>query len=159
MPSIAVGILRQEVDSLVRAIFLLALSDGSLRDNLIAAALSGRQWSMPNAKGKLVKITDRQMVDLADQLNGWTASVYKFGCSFIHLSNFHDHLAIDPFKALPQSERDDIVKHLRAYHGGPRGADPSFGDIVAMVPEVFNKVAGNLECYLGQLERGEALGD
>ena len=40
-------------------------------------------WQRENGRGR---VTDREMVDLANRLQGWTASVYEFGRGFIHLS-------------------------------------------------------------------------
>ncbi len=34
-------------------------------------------------------MTGREMVEILNQSQGWTQSVYKFGCAFIHLINFH----------------------------------------------------------------------
>ncbi len=97
------------------------------------------------------------MVELTNRLHGWTKSVYEFGCAFIHLSNLHDYLSRDPLAQIAQSERDAILGHLRAYHGGPTEAQPTFGDIVPFLPRVFEKIAGNLECYVKDLEQNGTL--
>ena len=70
-------------------------------------------------KGKERQITDREMVELANLLQGWTKSVYKFGCPFIHLSNSHAYNSKNPFESLPDTEKEDILSHMRHYHGGP----------------------------------------
>ena len=44
---------------------------------------------------------------------------------------------------------------MRSYHGGPIEDDPSFADISRYLPAVFEKVSGNLECYLKSLENNE----
>jgi hypothetical protein len=77
------AVLRQELDSMVRCIFLLSVSDRHYRNRLIADAVNGRQWRAQDGKGKL---TDRDMVELSSKLHGWTRNVYAFGCGFIHLS-------------------------------------------------------------------------
>jgi hypothetical protein len=148
--SVTVGILRQELDSLTRVVYLLSLKDRRQRARLIADSVEGRRWR--NSSGKT--ITDREMVNLANRLTGWAASVYRFGCAFIHLSNFHDHLARDPFKALPASERRDILSHIEHYHGSLRTKTPGIEDLVPLIPRVFDKVASKLHSYLGTLERG-----
>ncbi len=147
------GILRQELDSMIRVIFLLSLSDSTRRNSLIDDAVNGRIWKK-NAKGR---ITDREMIELADRLHSWSRSVYRFGCAFIHLSSLHDYRERDPFDRLSQEERTDLLQHLRYYHGGPDSDVPTFQDIVCYLPSVFEKVAGNLEYYLHQLELGEQL--
>lgn len=102
-------------------------------------------------------MTDREMVDLAQRLQGWTQSVYKFGCAFVHLSNFHNHLTEDPFDKLQMSEKQDILSHMRCYHGGPCHDNPDMAELALYVPRVFDKIASNLECYIGQLEHGKTL--
>ncbi len=139
---------------MVRVIYLLAQSDHSYRQRLIAASVNGQRWRRRNTKGY---VTDREMVDLSQHLHGWTASVYKFGCGFIHLSNLHDHKARDGFLAIDPPERADIIRHLRNYHGGPTEPNPTFVDLVPFFPRVFEKIADNLECYVQSLESGDDL--
>ncbi len=59
-----------------------------MRQHFINQTLRNERWTHPNSK-KIV--TDRQMVDLTDKLHGWTNSVYKLGCAFIHLSPLADY--------------------------------------------------------------------
>lgn len=102
-------------------------------------------------------MTDREMVDLSQRLHGWTESVYRFGCGFIHLSQNHDYHAADPLRALPSSEREWILQHIRSYHGGPATPDPSFEDVARFFPQVLEKIAENLEFYLKDIESGRSL--
>jgi hypothetical protein len=148
-----VAILRQELDSMVRVIYLLSIADKPFRQQLVEASVNGVKWTV---KGKSACITDREMVELAQSLHGWTQSVYKFGCAFIHLSSFHDYENRDPLLALPRDEKAAILKHMRAYHGGPTSSEPTFEDLLPYFPQVFEKVAGNVECYVQKLEAGEA---
>lgn len=148
--SVAVGILRQELDSMVRVMYLLSLKDQGERRRLIEDSVRGRRWRGANGR----TITDREMVRLANALNGWAESVYRFGCAFIHLSNFHDRLARDPFKALPTSEQREIIEHVEHYHGHLATKTPAMEDLLPLIPRVFTKVADNLRCYLDSLERG-----
>ena len=143
----AVGILRQELDSMVRVIYLLSVTDRVRRAQLISAAANGRKW-----KGaKSGRVTDREMVDLAQKLHGWTGSVYRFGCAFIHLSSYHDYKSRDPIEGLDAQERTDLLHHMRYYHGGPPNDDFTFSDLAPFLPVVFEKIASNLECYVGEL--------
>ncbi|WP_349741367.1 hypothetical protein [Roseateles cavernae] len=143
-----ISVLRQEIDSMVRVVYLLAQSTHR-RDELIAAAVSGTKWSQP---GSRAAVTDREMVELAQSLQGWTQSVYKFGCAFIHLSNLHDYNDRDPLELLPHQERMDILGHCRHYHGGPDSRDATFVDLMPYLPRVLEKIAANLSCYLVDLE-------
>ncbi|MGD2207471.1 MAG: hypothetical protein PVH17_11905, partial [Anaerolineae bacterium] len=116
---------------MIRVIYLLSLSDIAYRNELIRASIDGHRWT---AKGSNRRITDREMVDLANQLQGWTESVYRFGCAFIHLSRFHDHQARDPMDMISDDEKEAVLKHMRHYHGGPHGSDPRFNDLIPYLP-------------------------
>lgn len=144
-----VAVLRQELDSMVRVIYLLT-QDTERRATLIEASVRGEKWIQPNSHAS---VTDKEMVDLAQNLQGWTRSVYKFGCAFIHLSGLHDYNDRDPLEQLPLQEREDILGHCRNYHGGPHGDDAKFSELVPYMPRVLEKIAGNLECYLNNLEQ------
>lgn len=146
-----VSVLRQELDSMVRVIYLLA-QDTERRDLLIEASVKGEKWFQERSRAA---VTDREMVDLAQTLQGWTQSVYKFGCAFIHLSGLHDYNDRDLLSQLPSQERSDILEHCRHYHGGPVADDADFGALVQYLPRVLEKIASNLECYLEALEHGE----
>lgn len=152
LPGMMASILRQELDSMVRAIYLLTIIDLEERKRLMMQTLSGEVWTIPTSRGRQRKITDRDMVELSNRLQGWTLSVYKFGCAFIHFSNFHDYSVSNPFESLSQIEQSDILNHLRYYHGGPHSNNPSFEELSQYFPRVFEKIAGNLECYISSLE-------
>ena len=146
-----VAVLRQELDSMVRVIYLLT-QDIDRRNKLIEASVRGEKWSQQNSRAS---VTDKEMIDLAQNLQGWTRSVYKFGCAFIHLSGLHDYNDRDPLEQLPLQERDDILEHCRYYHGGPHDNNAKFSELIPFLPRVLEKIAGNLECYLGYLEQGK----
>ena len=146
-----VAVLRQELDSMVRVIYLLT-QDIERRSILIEASVKGEKWNQPNSRAS---VTDKEMVDLAQNLQGWTRSVYKFGCAFIHLSGLHDYNDRDPLKQLPLQEREDILEHCRNYHGGPHDNNAKFSELIPYLPRVLEKIAGNLGCYLNYLEQGK----
>lgn len=146
-----VSVLRQELDSMVRCVYLLT-QDLPRRALLIDASVRGEKWSQ---EGSRAKVTDREMVELAQSLQGWTQSVYKFGCAFIHLSGLHDYNDRDPLAQLPAEERQDILQHCRYYHGGPHPGAERFNDLVPYLPRVLEKISANLECYLAALDKGE----
>lgn len=154
--SLAVGILRQELDSLVRTIYLLE-QPRNVRAPLIALSVTGQRWRSTNAEGKTRIITDRDMVDFAEgRLDGWVGRVYDFGCRFIHLSSAHDYLARDPFQALPIDDRRALASYLTNYHGaGPNGTgasvDSTFDDIAAYAPRALEKIASHLDTYVERL--------
>lgn len=146
-----IAVLRQELDSMVRVIYLLKQGP-ERRELLISDSVRNKKWTR---EGSRAKISDKDMVDIAQSLQGWTQSVYKFGCAFIHLSSLHDYNDRDPLLQLPDEERRDIIEHCRHYHGGPSIGVVRFGDLVPYLPRVLKKISENLECYLKALETGE----
>jgi hypothetical protein len=144
-----IATLRQELDSLIRCIFLLAIKDRSYRSRLVADAVNGRKWRRIDGKGK---VTDREMVELSNQLHGWTQSVYSFGCAFIHLSQFHDYEDRNPISTLDSAELAAINHHLNHYHGVTMNSETRLYDLARVLPAVFQKIASNLECYVERLE-------
>jgi len=151
-----IAILRQELDSMIRVIYLLSISDKDRRTELIRASVEGRPWTK---QGSRRRITDREMVKLASKLHGWAESVYRFGCGFIHLSRFHDYRERDPMEAITSEERIAVLKYMRSYHGGPLTATPTFDDLLPYLPMVFEKITSNLEYYIEQLESGEEISE
>lgn len=137
------SVLRQELDSMVRVIYLLSCSN-ERRLSLVKKTLNGTKWN----------VTDREMVDFSNQYFGWTKSVYKFGCAFIHLSQFHDYLAENPFTKMEPAETLTIKQHLNSYHGFNLEDDLSFQTLGRYILPVFEKISGNLECYIEDLESG-----
>jgi hypothetical protein len=142
---------------MIRVIYLLAVTDLTERQRLIDSTLRGEKWKIRTKKSKWRDVTDREMVDFAQHLQGWTQSVYKFGCAFVHLSDFHNHHAQNPFDKLMESEKQNILLHMRYYHGGPRHDDPDMTEFSSYVPQVFEKISNNLECYLNELEHDKTI--
>lgn len=145
-----VAVLRQELDSMVRVIYLLH-QDEERRAILLENSINGERWSRP---GSRCVVTDKEMVDQAQTLQGWTRSVYKMGCAFIHLSCLHDYNDRDPLTLISSEERDDILDHCNYYHGGPDGNNITFSELVPYLPRVLVKIADNLRSYLDALEHG-----
>jgi hypothetical protein len=147
-PGHQVGVLRQELDSMVRAIWLGHCDDSERQRLAVLFQQSGEFRAISGGR-----ITDAEMVALANGLHGWTQRVYKFGCSFIHLSLAHDFKNQDPFAALSQTDRQEIIDHVSHYHMYPLPSDFRFDDLLPILPFVFSKIRGNLECELAALER------
>ncbi|PXY02927.1 hypothetical protein DF185_02200 [Marinifilum breve] len=149
------SVLRQELDSMVRVIYLINIPDISQRELLVNKTLNGEKWTFINHNNKVQTITDRDMVNLASQLRGWTQNVYKFGCAFIHLSNFHSYLTEDPFSSLTDSEKEDIVNQLNNYHFAGLTKDSKMNDIIPYLPNVMDKITANFEYDICKLENNE----
>ena len=149
----SISILRQELDSLIRVIFLLTINDLDYRNNLMCLFNAGHMWLNENNR----RSTERQMVEIAYQLHGWAKLVYKFGCGFIHLSNLHDYYTTDPIEHISEIEKNDIIRYMNQYHNANLSDDVTFQDIMYYVLPIFEKIKGNLECYLEPLENNEIL--
>ncbi|WP_230280749.1 hypothetical protein [Croceicoccus sp. Ery15] len=146
-----VAVLRQELDSMVRSIYLIA-QPLERRNLLIDALVNGEKWTR---EGSRAKVTDRELVDFARNLQGWAQNVYKFGCAFIHLSILHDYNNSDPLEHLTSNERSELFEYCRFYHSGPPAGFEQFTDLVPYFPKVLEKISANLDCYLEVLERNE----
>ena len=151
----AISILRQELDSMVRVIFLLDEPDLSIRSHFMVQTLNNTKWTLPNSR---IIVTDRNMVDFANTLFGWTQSVYKLGCAFIHLSPMSDYKNENPFLQLTQGETDDVRQHLNNYHDFPLTNTLSMETVTPYLHRVFTKVSDNLEYYINGLET-DRIGD
>lgn len=139
---------------MIRVIYLLE-QPRSVRTQLVTSSVSGERWRIATTNGKTKVVSDRDMVDHAERLHGWTRNVYDFGCRFIHLSNAHDHRARDPFQALPLEDRQVIANHLNKYHGDIGDAvssDSTFDHVAAYVPHVLKKISSNLEFEVAPLQ-------
>ncbi|HBC3474072.1 TPA: hypothetical protein KDY89_004183 [Vibrio parahaemolyticus] len=151
LPGSMMSILRQELDSLIRVLYLLSISDLEERSRLMVCTVNGERWKVTTPKGKEAAVTDAMMVEISQQFAGWARSVYKFGCAFIHLSNFHGYNASNPLETISDEEKKDILDHMRHYHGGPQSDNPTFQELADYFPRVFEKIKDNLECYLDNL--------
>jgi len=145
------SVLRQELDSMVHCVFLLSVADRRYRGQLLRDSVNGILWRTKDGKRR---VTDRDMVELSSELHGWTKNVYAFGCSFIHLSAFHDYPDRDPFDSLTPKDRRDIGEYLRHYHGVVMDSTTRLRDVEFVLPSVFEKISANLECYVRDLEAG-----
>jgi hypothetical protein len=72
-----ISILRQELDSFIRVIYLGKLGDMNERQRLMGLSINGQEWNELTINGKLRKITDRDMVNFANVLFGYISYVYK----------------------------------------------------------------------------------
>ena len=129
----AISILRQELDSMVRVIYLLFCPE-ERRSLLIQNTLNGQKWN----------VTDRTMVDYSNQYWGWTDFVYKFGCAFIHLSQFHEYLTEDPFSKISEEDSTAIKGYLNQYHNFLLENDLNVRTLEPYLIQVFEKVSDNI---------------
>jgi hypothetical protein len=143
-----ISVLRQELDSLVHAVFLLS-KDLTTRQHFISQSLQNKKWTLLDSR---TVVTDRNRVDLTNRTHGWTNSVYKLGCAFIHLSPMANYRNSNPFQQLGQTEINDIKQHLHYYHGFRLTDNLNMNTVSPYLLSVLDKVSDNLECYIKYLE-------
>ena len=132
---------------MIRVIYLLQKTDA--RERILASCVAGKGFR----DGRL-RISDRAMVDVATNGNGWVHAVYDFGNTFVHLTNAHDYAAVDPFQVY--EHRGDVLRFLNHYHRGKVASGPlddgsTVRDVAAYAPHVLNKITSNLAAYLEDL--------
>lgn len=146
-----VSILRQEIDTFIRIIYLGHLSSVQERERLINLTFNDEKWNALTLNNKLKNITDKDMLDIASDVKGYVQYLYKFGCGFIHLSNYHNYKIENPFDRLSLSEQIDIKFYLNQYHGFPLENDLTIETIEYLIPAIFNKISQNMLYYNEQL--------
>ena len=71
IPSVAASILRMELDSMVRVIYLLSLPEIDNRVRLIEQTFANKKWTQITINQKEKMVTDKDMVNRANDLHGW----------------------------------------------------------------------------------------
>jgi len=148
----ALALVRQELDSMIRVIWLIDSCTQTERARLVADALQGVHWQKTTPKGKQVRITDAEMSDAALRRHGWIKQVYRYGCHLIHLSDWHNYRHQDPTKNMPSAEREEIQDELQNFHA-EEIEDLAFSHIKMHAPYAMSKIGDNLACYLRELEK------
>lgn len=143
--------LRTELDSFIRVMYLGRISDINERERLIHQTLSGEKWTVLTHNNKLKQVTDKDLVDKANELFGYVHYVYKFGCGFIHLSDFHNYATTNPFDKLTETEKADVKYYLNQYHHFSIDNELTVDNIANYIPNVFEKISSNLMFYFGQI--------
>ncbi|TVZ05037.1 hypothetical protein EAS64_10475 [Trebonia kvetii] len=152
--AIAGSVLRMEVDSMIRLIWILRHPD--TREQILASCVAGGGF-----RAGPRRISDREMAAEAGREEGWVQAVYRFGNTFVHLTNAHDYAVLDPFQAY--EDRGEVIEFLNRYHrgkvpGGPVDDSSSLGDIAAYAPHVLEKITANLDEYASALREECAKG-
>ncbi|MER7455633.1 hypothetical protein [Micromonospora sp. NPDC126480] len=145
--AIAGSVLRMELDSMIRVIYLRQTPNA--RERILASCIAGEGF-----KDGQTRIPDRAMVEVATRVNGWVRAVYDFGNMFVHLTNMHDYAAVDPFQVYEC--RGDVLGFLNHYHrgkaaSGPLGDNATLRDVAAYAPHVLDKITSNLVGYAEDL--------
>ncbi|SCX35874.1 hypothetical protein [Agrobacterium rosae] len=143
------AIIRQEIDNLMRVDYLAFSASLTDRDELCRNALSGARWQRRTSKGNFTDIRDAEFHTYAKDNHSWVSLAYEYSSKFIHLTNFWDYGVSDPLVTMPSEDRSEIVSYLSSYHGFP-GHDLKITDLFEYLPQVFEKIRSNIECYVEQ---------
>lgn len=141
--AVAIGLLRQEIDTFVRVVYLNEVSEEEGM-RLISDLVNAKQWRPKGKKGG--RITDREMVNIAKKYYFWVEIAYNFGCKLIHLSNIHDYENIDPFLKIEEDDKNEIKSYLRSYHGY-NYEDLDLNGFLEYLPNVMVKIHGKVDEY------------
>lgn len=142
--AIAGAVLRMELDSMIRVVYLLRTPEA--RDRILASSVAGKGF---NDGGR---VPDGKMTTVAGAENGWVRAVYEFGNKFVHLTDAHDYAEADPFVAY--EKRGEVIRFINQYHPGPDdglGQDATLRDLAAYAPRVLEKITTNLRIYTASL--------
>jgi len=145
---VAIGLLRQEIDTFVRVTYLNEVSKAEAI-RLINEFDNGHQWTYIDSKRR---ITDRDMVNIAKQYYFWIEKAYEFGCKLIHLSEFYDYKHKDPFLSISLGDKKEIIKYLDSYHGY-RDDDIDLNRFILYFPKVMRKIEGKIKYYTRDLQK------
>lgn len=151
--AIASTVLRMELDSMIRVIYLVRTPDE--RDHILASCVGGRGFK--NVRGRVRDLTMLYIAKTADY--GWIQAVYDFGNKFVHLTDAHDYAEVDPFPVY--ENRAEVIDYLNYYHRGkvhdrPLEDGSTLGDIAAYAPYVLEKIATNLRMHIEELRAAVA---
>lgn len=143
------AILRQEIDNLMRVDYLAFSVPFADRDELCRYVFSGARWQRRTRNGKFTDIRDVEFQTYAEDNHSWVSLAYEYSSKFIHLTNFWDYGVSDPMVTMPADDRSIIASYLSQYHGFP-GYDLKMNDLFEYLPQVFEKIRSNIECYVEQ---------
>ena len=148
IPSQQVSVLRQELDSMFRVIWMTTRNDLE-RQRLAEVFTSDGRFLDPNGK----RITDFCMANVARLHYGWVSRIYDFGCKFIHLTKAHDYVNRDPLSDITVAERNEIRTFFHVFHGAVLSENFTYMDVVPLIPSIFAKLQSNLKYELSKLEK------
>lgn len=148
----AVSVLRFELDSMIRVLYLLSC-DQRTRNIHLQQFFNDEKWIKQNGKN----ITDRLMLNKAINLHGWASKVYDFACAFIHLSYYHDYFDDDPFLRMDEETLVIIKSYMVEFHEFPKNEKLNFNSMSPYLLYIFEKIYGNLKCYIRDLENNPQL--
>jgi hypothetical protein len=161
---VAGAILRMQMESLSRTIFLLndTPNDRSWRaGRSFEKDMDGKFPRLPPQSGT---VPDTEMARLADSkvpgLQGSGLNIYKLGSRLVHLSSAHDYRYLDPYQDMTaQERRQTILDPLSAVWGHiDITTASSFTEVMAYAsPRALRKLTELLNIAVTRLRNDEGL--
>lgn len=144
----AISIMRSELDSFVRVMYLL--EHGERKYAFIKQTFSMELW-----KDKQGLVTDKKLLS-NKSLFGWERLIYDFGCYFLHLSYYHGLEYNKMVDTWGTKTKTQVRTYLYQYHGYKIENfyipdNYNFDDIIFILPDVMKKITGNLKFFIEKL--------
>jgi hypothetical protein len=140
----------QELDQVIKIMFLLN-NKKSEKDQFISSSINNQKWFRIGKNEKKEYITDNELLNFTEKLNGWGKSIYNFGFSFKSLSNNYNYLLKNPIISLEETERSKIYNYIKEYHNKDFPIDFTMDKLIPLLPLVFMKITSELKIELEKL--------
>ncbi|AXQ24000.1 hypothetical protein BEN71_18960 [Acinetobacter wuhouensis] len=134
---VCIGLLRQELDTLIRLNYLNVLEDNNKKIEIITKSVEKGLWGLNK------RISDAEMKKNIPNNLGWANNVYEFGSRFIHLSGFHLYKLEDPITKIHTDELNKIIGYLEDKHGFKKVENLNFQHLLNYLPDVMEKIIEN----------------
>jgi hypothetical protein len=145
-----ISIMCQELDQIISLLFLLNRNQYE-KEHLVRLSINSQKWFFLNGDNKKVYITEKEIINYADSLQGWEKGIYEFGLSFQCLSKNFNYLLRDPMKSMSENERRQISDYIKEYHNTVFNDNFSLDDLIPLLEDIFKTITSNLLIYMDKI--------
>jgi|SRR5208282_4151651 len=145
-----ISIMCQELDQLIRLLFLLN-SNSDEKKQFMYSAINSQRWYIINNENKKEYVTDETLLKFAETLNDWDRSIYEFGFSFNDLSTNFNYGSRDPIKSMNERNRKKLYNYVKEYHVRDFPASFSLDDLIPVLPMIIEEISSKLNKYLERI--------
>jgi|GEM_PF-3999989 hypothetical protein len=145
-----ISIMRQELDQLIRLLFLLH-SNPEEKKQFIYSSINSQKWYIVGKDGRKEYITEDMLLRFAETLEGWERSIYEFGFSFGDLSANFNYGSRDPIKSMNDFDRQKLRKYITEYHIKDFPGDFSLSDLIPALPSIIEAISDKLKLYMEKI--------
>lgn len=161
---VAGSVLRMQVESVSRAVFLLNDSLDDRKRRVERSFDEDMDGKFPNLPPKSGAVPDTAMANLADEkvpgLQKSALSIYKLGCKLVHLSGAHDYEHSDPYQDLPVDARREMILEplFRVWDSGGITTESTFAEVMEYAsPRALHKLTELVDVTVKRLRADEGL--